>query len=83
MRIDNQPVRILCQPCYPCSIFSTQHDTTPHCIVVFGVDPSGGAGLQADIESIGQTGVTQRLRTAVTVQSSQQVLGLRHAQVSW
>ncbi len=40
-----------------------------------GLDPSGGAGLQADIESIGQAGAHAAVAcTAITVQSSQQVL---------
>lgn len=39
-----------------------------------GLDPSGGAGLQADIESIGQAGAYAAIAcTAITVQSSQQV----------
>lgn len=41
-----------------------------------GLDPSGGAGLQADIEAIGQTGGHAAIAcTAVTVQNSQQVFG--------
>ncbi len=41
-----------------------------------GLDPSGGAGLQADIESIGQAGAHAAVAcTAITVQSSQQVYG--------
>ncbi|MBO1530486.1 hydroxymethylpyrimidine/phosphomethylpyrimidine kinase [Psychrobacter sp. F1192] len=41
-----------------------------------GLDPSGGAGLQADIESIGAAGAHAAIScTAVTVQSSQQVFG--------
>ena len=41
-----------------------------------GLDPSGGAGLQADIESIGQAGAHATVAcTAITVQNSQQVLG--------
>lgn len=41
-----------------------------------GLDPSGGAGLQADIEAIGQAGSHAAIAcTAVTVQSSQQVFG--------
>lgn len=39
-----------------------------------GLDPSGGAGLQADIEAIGQSGSHASIAcTAVTVQNSQQV----------
>ncbi|WP_201526316.1 MULTISPECIES: hydroxymethylpyrimidine/phosphomethylpyrimidine kinase [Psychrobacter] len=39
-----------------------------------GLDPSGGAGLQADIEAIGQAGAHAAVAcTAITVQSSQQV----------
>ena len=41
-----------------------------------GLDPSGGAGLQADIEAIGQAGAHAAIAcTAITVQSSQQVIG--------
>lgn len=41
-----------------------------------GLDPSGGAGLQADIESIGATGSHAAIAcTAITVQNSQQVFG--------
>lgn len=41
-----------------------------------GLDPSGGAGLQADIEAIGQAGSHASIAcTAVTVQNSQQVFG--------
>lgn len=41
-----------------------------------GLDPSGGAGLQADIESIGQAGAHASIAcTAITVQNSQQVFG--------
>ena len=39
-----------------------------------GLDPSGGAGLQADIEAIGQAGAHAAIAcTAITVQNSQQV----------
>ncbi len=41
-----------------------------------GLDPSGGAGLQADIEAIGQSGSHAAIAcTALTVQDSQQVHG--------
>lgn len=41
-----------------------------------GLDPSGGAGLQADIEAIGQAGAHAAVAcTAITVQNSQQVFG--------
>ncbi|UNU73929.1 hydroxymethylpyrimidine/phosphomethylpyrimidine kinase [Moraxella nasovis] len=41
-----------------------------------GLDPSGGAGLQADIESIGQAYAHAAVAcTAITVQSSQAVFG--------
>ena len=41
-----------------------------------GLDPSGGAGLQADIESIGQMGSHAAIAcTALTIQDSQQVYG--------
>lgn len=39
-----------------------------------GLDPSGGAGLQADIESVGASGAHAAIAcTAITVQNSQQV----------
>lgn len=39
-----------------------------------GLDPSGGAGLQADIEAIGQAGAHATIAcTAITIQDSQQV----------
>lgn len=41
-----------------------------------GLDPSGGAGLQADIEAVGQAGGHAAIAcTALTVQSSQRVFG--------
>ncbi len=41
-----------------------------------GLDPSGGAGLQADIEAIGQAGAHAAIAcTAITIQSSQRVFG--------
>lgn len=41
-----------------------------------GLDPSGGAGLQADIEAIGQSGAHAAIAcTAITVQDSQRVYG--------
>ena len=41
-----------------------------------GLDPSGGAGLQADIEAVGQAGAHATIAcTAVTIQNSQQVFG--------
>lgn len=41
-----------------------------------GLDPSGGAGLQADIEAVGQSGAHAAIAcTALTVQDSQQVYG--------
>ena len=41
-----------------------------------GLDPSGGAGLQADIEAVGQAGAHAAIAcTAITIQNSQQVLG--------
>lgn len=43
-----------------------------------GLDPSGGAGLQADIESIGAAGSHAAVAcTALTVQDSQQVYGFQ------
>lgn len=41
-----------------------------------GLDPSGGAGIQADIEAIGQSGAHAAVAcTALTIQNSQQVFG--------
>lgn len=41
-----------------------------------GLDPSGGAGLQADIEAVGQSGAHATIAcTAITIQNSQQVFG--------
>ncbi|MDO4223239.1 MAG: hydroxymethylpyrimidine/phosphomethylpyrimidine kinase [Acinetobacter sp.] len=41
-----------------------------------GLDPSGGAGLQADIEAIGQSGSHAAIAcTALTIQNTQQVYG--------
>lgn len=43
-----------------------------------GLDPSGGAGLQADIESIGSSGAHAAIIcTALTIQNSQQVFGFQ------
>lgn len=48
----------------------------PTVLCFSGLDPSGGAGLQADIEAIGQAGSHASIAcTAVTVQNSQQVFG--------
>lgn len=48
----------------------------PTVLCFSGLDPSGGAGLQADIESIGAAGAHAAIAcTAITVQSSQQVFG--------
>ncbi|MGL5252819.1 MAG: hydroxymethylpyrimidine/phosphomethylpyrimidine kinase [Moraxella sp.] len=55
----------------------------PTVLCFSGLDPSGGAGLQADIESIGQAGSHAAIAcTAVTVQSSQQVLGFEACSAS-
>ncbi|MDP1776563.1 MAG: bifunctional hydroxymethylpyrimidine kinase/phosphomethylpyrimidine kinase, partial [Moraxellaceae bacterium] len=41
-----------------------------------GLDPSGGAGLQADIEAIASCGAHAAVvATALTIQDSQQVYG--------
>jgi hydroxymethylpyrimidine/phosphomethylpyrimidine kinase len=41
-----------------------------------GLDPSGGAGIQADIEAIGASGAHAAVAcTAITIQNSQQVFG--------
>ncbi|MCO8100261.1 hydroxymethylpyrimidine/phosphomethylpyrimidine kinase [Acinetobacter indicus] len=48
----------------------------PTVLCFSGLDPSGGAGLQADIEAIGQSGAHAAIAcTALTVQNSQQVFG--------
>lgn len=48
----------------------------PTVICFSGLDPSGGAGLQADIEAIGQSGAHAAIAcTALTIQNSQQVFG--------
>lgn len=44
--------------------------------VFSGLDPSGGAGLQADIEAVGNSGAHAAIAcTALTIQNSQQVFG--------
>ncbi len=54
-----------------------QNSTMRPTVLCFsGLDPSGGAGLQADIEAIGQSGAHAAIAcTAITVQDSQQVYG--------
>ena len=48
----------------------------PTVLCFSGLDPSGGAGLQADIEAIGQSGAHAAIAcTALTIQNSQQVIG--------
>ena len=48
----------------------------PTVLCFSGLDPSGGAGLQADIEAIGQRGAHAAIAcTALTIQNSQQVFG--------
>ena len=52
------------------------HQMRPTVLCFSGLDPSGGAGLQADIESIGAAGAHAAVAcTAITVQSSQAVFG--------
>lgn len=52
------------------------HFMRPVVLCFSGLDPSGGAGLQADIESIGQAGAHAAIAcTAITIQNSQQVFG--------
>ena len=61
----------------------TTANMRPTVLCFSGLDPSGGAGLQADIESIGQAGSHAAIAcTAVTVQSSQQVLGFEACSAS-
>ena len=48
----------------------------PTVLCFSGLDPSGGAGLQADIEAVGQSGAHAAIAcTAITIQDSQQVYG--------
>lgn len=48
----------------------------PTVLCFSGLDPSGGAGLQADIEAIGQSGAHAAIAcTALTIQNSQTVFG--------
>lgn len=48
----------------------------PSVLCFSGLDPSGGAGIQADIEAIGQSGAHACIAcTALTIQNSQQVFG--------
>ena len=50
----------------------------PTVLCFSGLDPSGGAGLQADIEAIGQSGAHAAIAcTALTIQNSQQVFGFK------
>ncbi len=50
----------------------------PTVLCFSGLDPSGGAGLQADIEAIGQSGAHAAIAcTALTIQDSQQVYGFQ------
>lgn len=52
----------------------TEPQSRPVVLCFSGLDPSGGAGLQADIEAIGKTGSHAAIAcTALTVQNSQQV----------
>lgn len=57
-------------------ITKTTPTMRPVVLCFSGLDPSGGAGLQADIESIGAAGAHAAVAcTAITVQSSQAVFG--------
>ncbi|MFW1857839.1 hydroxymethylpyrimidine/phosphomethylpyrimidine kinase [Acinetobacter defluvii] len=48
----------------------------PTVLCFSGLDPSGGAGIQADIEAIGQSGAHAAIAcTALTIQNSQRVFG--------
>jgi hydroxymethylpyrimidine/phosphomethylpyrimidine kinase len=48
----------------------------PTVLCFSGLDPSGGAGIQADIEAIGRSGAHAAIAcTALTIQNSQQVFG--------
>lgn len=56
----------------------------PACVLVFaGLDPSGGAGMQADIQAISAAGVhTLPVITALTVQDNQHVHAVHPAEPS-
>lgn len=55
----------------------------PTVLCFSGLDPSGGAGLQADIEAIGQSGAHAAIAcTAITVQNSQRVFGFEATSTS-
>ncbi|MBT3197945.1 MAG: hydroxymethylpyrimidine/phosphomethylpyrimidine kinase, partial [Gammaproteobacteria bacterium] len=48
----------------------------PIILAIGGHDPTGGAGIQADIETIGQLGgQAVTIPTAITLQNSHQVVG--------
>ncbi len=52
----------------------------PTVLCFSGLDPSGGAGIQADIEAIGQSGSHAAIAcTALTIQNSQRVFGFEAA----
>ncbi|MGZ9710683.1 bifunctional hydroxymethylpyrimidine kinase/phosphomethylpyrimidine kinase [Glaciimonas sp. GNP009] len=57
---------------------STTERSTPPCVLVFsGSDPSGGAGLQADITAIAGLGAhPMSVVTVLTVQDNQRVFGV-------
>jgi hydroxymethylpyrimidine/phosphomethylpyrimidine kinase len=58
--------------------------TVPAVLVFAGNDPSGGAGIQADIEAIGSMGChTLPVVTALTVQDTQGVKGYLPIEPSW
>lgn len=59
-------------------ISSTSKRMTPPCVLVFsGSDPSGGAGLQADITAIAALGAhPMSVVTVLTVQDNQRVFGV-------
>ena len=53
------------------------HQMRPTVLCFSGLDPSGGAGIQADIESIGASGAHAAIAcTALTIQNSQKYLAL-------
>jgi hydroxymethylpyrimidine/phosphomethylpyrimidine kinase len=63
--------------------FKTVFPMRPTVLCFSGLDPSGGAGLQADIEAIGAIGGHAAIAcTALTIQDSQRVYGFETVQPS-
>lgn len=57
---------------------------TPVALTIAGSDPSGGAGLQADLKTFHQHGVYgMSVVTLLTVQNTQEVSGIRYLEPDW